>query len=158
MKWMREYKPLSELMIRVLNEYNYLYNKQFEYGDDVPISFSEAQVVEEIIRHKDQNMTNLSKQLGVTKAAVTKTMKKMEKKGFIKRYKMESNNKEIYVELTPFGEKVYGHYQKYIFDNLFKEIFEMFDETDEKSIKFVAECFQSIDKSFQNIQKEKSNE
>lgn len=158
MKWMREYKTLSELMIRVMNEYNYLYNKQYKYGDEVPISFSEAQVVEEIVRHKDQNMTSLANQLGVTKAAITKTMKKMEKKGLIKRYKQISNNKEIFVEVTPYGEQVYGNYQKYIFDNLFKEVFELFDENDDSYKNFVGQCFYSIDKSFQFIQKDKADE
>ena len=115
MKWMREYQDLSELVIRVMNKYTFLHNKQFKYGEEHSISFSESQVVEEILRNKNSNMTTLSKELGVTKAAVTKTMKKLELKGFIKRYKNISNNKEIFVSITDLGDRIYQNYQNYIY-------------------------------------------
>ena len=152
---MREYQDLSELVIRVMNKYTFLHNKQFKYGEEHSISFSEAQVVEEVLRNKNSNMTTLSKELGVTKAAVTKTMKKLEIKGFIKRYKNISNNKEIFVSITDLGDRIYQNYQNYIYENLFKEIFQLLDQNDEKSYEMLKHFFKSTDRSLQKISKDK---
>jgi len=152
---MREYKDLSELVIRVMNKYSFLHNKQLEFGDGNTISFSEAQIIEEILRSKDSNMTTLAKELGVTKAAVTKTMKKLEAKGFIDRYKLSSNKKDIYMSVTDLGNRIYQNYQNFIYENLFQEIFEILDQSDEKSYSMITHFFRSADKSLQKVSDKK---
>jgi DNA-binding MarR family transcriptional regulator len=93
--------------------------------------------------------------LGVTKAAVSKTMKKLEIKGFIKRYKNFSNNKEIFVSITDLGDRIYQNYQNYIYENLFKEIFQLLYQNNEKSYEMLKHFFKSADRSFQKISKDK---
>ncbi len=151
MKWMREYQDLSELIIRVMNKYSFLHNKQFSYGEGSTISFSEVQVLEEILGNKDSNMTTLAGNLGVTKAAVTKTMKKLENKGFINRYKMLSNKKEIFVSVTEVGEDTYREYQQYIYEKMFKNLFVIMDQYDKSYYDVLNNFFRSVDKSCQNL-------
>ncbi|OQY39843.1 MAG: hypothetical protein B6229_02995 [Spirochaetaceae bacterium 4572_7] len=151
MEWMGQYKEVSELIIKVMNEYTFIHKKQINYGDDESISFSEAQVIEEIIRHKDSNMTDLSKELGVTKAAITKTMKKLENKGFITRFKQEFNKKEIFVSITKKGHEIYKHYQEYMYTNLFGELFQMFSAVDPSHAEMIFQFFNSVDKSLSKI-------
>lgn len=155
MEWMREYKEISELVIKVMNEYTFIHKKQLTYKGDKTLSFSEAQIIEEILRHKDANMTKLSKELGVTKAAITKTMKKLETKDYIHRYKNPSNNKDILVSVTELGQDIYKLYQKYIFDNLFKDVYEMFDVRDENYLQDFLKFFKVVDNSLTNIIEEK---
>lgn len=155
MKWMREYQQISELVIRVMNKYSYMHKKQLNFGEDKSISFSEAQVIEEIIRNRDSNMSALAKELGVTKAAITKTMKKLESKGFIKRYKNLDNNKDIFMSLTDLGDRTYKIYQKYIYENLFKEIYEMLDNESESSHDILHNFFKKADISLQKIREDK---
>ncbi|QEN04281.1 MarR family transcriptional regulator [Thiospirochaeta perfilievii] len=155
MEWMRQYKEISELVIKVMNKYSSIHKKQLCFYKDHTLSFSEAQVIEEILRHKDANMTKLSKELGVTKAAITKTMKKLESKKYISRYKLLSNNKEILVLVTELGEVVYNNYQQYIYENLFKDIYTMFDDRDEKYVDDFLSFFRAADRSITDISKDK---
>ncbi len=155
MEWMRQYKEISELVIKVMNEYTFIHKKQLVFKDDNKLSFSEAQVIEEILRHKEPNMTKLSIELGVTKAAITKTMKKLELKKYISRYKLLSNNKDILVSVTELGDEIYKEYQQYIFDNLFKDVYEMFDDRDESYVEDFLKFFKTVDKSLIKITEEK---
>lgn len=155
MEWMRQYQEISELVIKVMNEYTFIHKKQLLYKDNNTLSFSEAQVIEEILRHKDPNMTKLSIELGVTKAAITKTMKKLELKKYIKRYKLLSNNKDILVSVTELGDDIYKEYQQYIFEKLFKDIYDTFDNRDESYMKDFLDFFKTVDRSLCNITEEK---
>lgn len=152
---MREYKDLTELVIRVMNKYSYLNNKQIGFDDDRSISFSEAQIIEEILRNKGSNMSTFAKELGVTKAAITKTMKKLEKKGFITRYKTLDNNKNILTSMTKEGVKIYETYQTYMYETLFKEIFALLDKNGKHDYDTLNIFFKSIDLSLLKIAEEK---
>lgn len=151
MEWMGKYSQLSELVIKVFNEYSSLHKKQMSFTEENSLSFSEVQVLEEIFRKKDSNMTYIAGELGVTKAAITKTMKKLEVKGYITRYKLLSNNKNILVSVTDLGSQIYGNYQKFIFDNLFKEVFELFEEKDDETLDTFKKFFEIADQSIVRI-------
>lgn len=155
MEWMGKYKDISELVIKVFNEYASLNNKQLSFSGNSTLSFSEAQVIEEILRHKDPNMTKLAKALGVTKAAVTKTMKKLESKNFISRYKLLSNNKDILVSITDLGMKIYKEYQEYIYKILFRRVYQMLEENGLEYIDVFSKFFTSVDRSLHKITEEK---
>jgi DNA-binding MarR family transcriptional regulator len=150
MEWMGKYHDLNELVIRVLNEYSVLQNKQLDIKGQ-SISFSEAQVIEEILMNEESNMTTFAKELGVTKAAITKTMKKLESKKYITRYKRKDNKKEVFVSLTALGKKTYENYQKYIYKNLFGELYGLMDTYSEKEIAMLYTLFGSLEKSFKGI-------
>lgn len=151
MEWMGKYSEISDLVIKVMNEYSSLYKKQMFFNSENSLSFSEVQVLEAIFRNKDSNMTDLSIELGVTKAAITKTMKKLETKGYISRYKLLSNNKNILVSVTDLGNKIYGEYQEFIYKTLFKEVFHLFDNESEETINMFKKFFEVAHRSVSTI-------
>ena len=61
-----------------------------------------------VIKNKiDTNATEIAKQLGLTKGAVSQTVSRLEKKGIIVKTKDPYNKNELTLSLTPFGKKAY---------------------------------------------------
>jgi DNA-binding MarR family transcriptional regulator len=58
------------------------------------------------------NVTELADLAGVTKGAISQVVSKLEKKGAVRRYKSEGNEKEVLVELTDKGREIYERHQK----------------------------------------------
>lgn len=55
----------------------------------------------------DTNATEIAKQLGLTKGAISQTLLRLEKKGIILKTKNPYNKNELTLSLTGFGEKAY---------------------------------------------------
>ena len=53
------------------------------------------------------NATEIAKQLGLTKGAVSQTISRLEKKGIIRKTKDPYNKNELTLSLTDFGKKAY---------------------------------------------------
>ncbi len=53
------------------------------------------------------NATNISKQIGLTKGAVSQTLTRLEKKGIIVKTKDPYSKNELKLSLTEFGIKIY---------------------------------------------------
>jgi len=81
MTWMREHRPLVGLIIKSFNRYAGLYSKSFNFGSDTPVSLAEIQTMETILEEEGISMAGLSRKLGVTRGAVTKGIRKLERKG-----------------------------------------------------------------------------
>jgi DNA-binding MarR family transcriptional regulator len=58
------------------------------------------------------NITAFAQKAGVTKGAVSQVVTKLESKGALRRFKGKSNDKEIQLELTPLGERIYAQHQR----------------------------------------------
>lgn len=52
-------------------------------------------------------ISNVTRQMGITRQAIHKFIKSLSEKGLIDVYDMESNKKEKCVALTPFGKRCY---------------------------------------------------
>ena len=55
----------------------------------------------------DTNATEIAKQLGLTKGAVSQTLSRLEKKGIILKSKDPYNKNELSLSLTDFGREAY---------------------------------------------------
>ena len=71
------------------------------------------------------NLTTISDKLNITRSAVTQLATKLELKGYIEKYTLESNKKEIYLKI---GNKAIKQYQfimdqvSIFFERLFNEV------------------------------------
>jgi DNA-binding MarR family transcriptional regulator len=68
---------------------------------------SEAHCIEYIKKNADPNVTKLAEAFYMTSGAMSKTTKKLIKKGLIESYQRPDNKKEVYFRLTGQGEAVY---------------------------------------------------
>ena len=69
-------------------------------------SLSEIAYMEYIALHPDANVTRLAAALYMTRGAISKITKKLEKKGMITSYQKPDNKKELYFALTAEGQKI----------------------------------------------------
>ncbi len=104
-------KQLEELM-DIIQEYSDSIKRvPHDYGCGVNLYMGEIHLLEAIANHPDKNMTELAELRGLTKSTISKTVRKLEKHGMIRRYRYVDNNKEFYFKLTPLGRAAFdGHY------------------------------------------------
>lgn len=134
------YEEIVGLFIRLSNKYNALERIPVDYGAGKDIYHSERHLLDQIGEHPEKNVTELARFVGVTKGAISQTVKKLENKNLVQRYKGEENDKEVLLKLTETGNEVfethkamnleaimpfYKHLAKYPDDkvNFLKEIF-----------------------------------
>ena len=71
----------------------------------IGFSLSEIAYMEYIALHPDANVTRLAAALYMTRGAISKITKKLEKKGMITSYQKPDNKKEPYLPLKAEGKK-----------------------------------------------------
>lgn len=71
-----------------------------------PLSFSQVHCIAAIEYIEDANITKLAHELKMTTGAITKMCRKLFNEGYVKKYKNEGNNKEVYYVLTELGLNV----------------------------------------------------
>jgi len=82
---------------------------QYNHKDlyDMGLMLSEIHVIDCIGKNKLINATFISKELNMTKGAISKITSKLLKKELIKGNHLENNKKEIYYTLTAQGKEVF---------------------------------------------------
>ncbi len=98
---------LMEKFTRIHNKTTELDRKMsLEIGKGLFLNASELDTIVSIGNHPRSNVTELSRINGVTKAAISKMVKKLVEKGFVEKKKMTGNKKEVLLDLTGSGESV----------------------------------------------------
>ncbi len=117
-----------------------------DYGTGYLLYPSEMDAIEVIGRNPGINVTGLAKKLGVTKGAVSQSIKKLEKKHLIGRFEDSSDEKAVLLKLERQGEiafdcheRFHAKYDSYIKDEL--------NRMTAEQISFLEECFRKIEKS-----------
>lgn len=95
----------QEKFIQMINKYNNLESLNIDFVPGVKISHSDAHLLTLMSKNKDKKVSQLADIFGVTKGAVSQQIKKMEKRGLLNRIRYNDNFKEVFIELTDFGEK-----------------------------------------------------
>ena len=84
--------------------------KPMDYGGGILLGHAEVQFLETVARYPDENVSALSKRLGITKGAVTQMISKLYQKELLEVIQRENNKKEKYFRLTYRGEAtIKGH-------------------------------------------------
>ena len=76
------------------------------------IHLAEVHCIDWIGGTEHANVTKIARKMGLTRGAVSKISKKLVAKGFIQRYRMAENNKEVYFRLTDAGQHAYLEHKK----------------------------------------------
>ncbi|MCH4891111.1 MarR family transcriptional regulator [Acidaminobacter sp. JC074] len=144
MTFLDSYEKELRLFVQSLNGYVSYHKKQVDYGNNTPISISEIQIIERILDDKDVILTDLAIKIGVSLAAVSKSIIKLEKRGLVERYKLPTNKKEKKIKVTTLGEETYKLYQEFTYINYFKKVFEKIDSASEKEKEVLHDFFQTL--------------
>lgn len=98
---------IMELFYRVVAKYNALEKLPVRHGTGADLYHSERHMLDRLGSHPDLNVTELARQAGVTKGAISQVIRKLEGKGLVRRYKKAGSDKEVFVALTEEGQGVH---------------------------------------------------
>lgn len=116
---------LPEEIIRKLEQFIYRKDeqareKQREIGQQLQgaethpegITLVELHVLDLIGAQPELNVIGISRQMGMTRGAISKICSRLERKGFAARTRNPLNQKEVYFQLTPTGQRLWDLHQR----------------------------------------------
>jgi DNA-binding MarR family transcriptional regulator len=77
-----------------------------QYVDGTTISRSEVHMMAIIASYENIHISEIARKLNVTKGAVSKTVRNLEKKGFVKKHTDVINQSRVLIRLTENGLKI----------------------------------------------------
>ncbi len=100
-------EKIVDQIFRVINKTIFKEKKNIVRYEGVSLYPSEVHLMLVIKNDINTNATNISKQIGLTKGAVSQTLTRLEKKGIIVKTKDPYSKNELKLSLTEFGIKIY---------------------------------------------------
>ncbi len=137
-------EEIIELFIRLANKYKALEKIPVDYGIGADLYHSERHLIDQIGDHPEMNITELARYLGVTKGAISQTVKKLEDKGVVTRYKGAENEKEVFLEFSDIGRKIYKKHKEVNKESIIPLYEELKKYSDDK-VYFMVEMFKWMD-------------
>jgi DNA-binding MarR family transcriptional regulator len=137
-------KEIMELFIRVVNKYNSLEKIPVKYGKIPNLYHSERHMLDMIGDNPGMNITGLAKNVGVTKGAISQVVKKLEKKGVVRRYKDIDNDKEVFIELTKSGRDIYQKHKE-VNNETIRPLYDELKKYPEEKVEFLIKMFKWIE-------------
>lgn len=113
-----ELQTLIDQFLQILHLYSVINRKPKDYGTGDLLYFTEVHTIKMIGRNREINMTRLAEIMGVTRGAMSQTIRKLAAKNLIRRTNTV-NKKEISLTLTKKGLTVLKgqeSFQKEIFN------------------------------------------
>ena len=101
-----------------------------KFGTDQNISSTEIQLIELVGENSNVSVTQLAKMQGVTKGAVSQSLKRLESKGFILKEEDPSNSSRSIISLTNKGKTAFYAHRHWheTMDGGFKEFFQSLEQ------------------------------
>jgi DNA-binding MarR family transcriptional regulator len=107
-----ELHSIIDLFLRILHLYAAMDKKPRDFGTGDLLYVSEIHAIHYISRNPEINITRLAELSGVTKGAISQTVKRLVSKRYIARYKVK-NNKEVNLRLSDKGYLINQHYEEF---------------------------------------------
>jgi len=121
----KKIKDLIMLFSKVINQFNKLHEKPFDFGTTEKLYPAEIHMIQAIGKTGENTVTQLGHSFGVTKGAVSQIVSKLEKKGFITRRRNPEYGREILLNLTKKGWQAYWGHER------------MHEKTDSELLEFI---------------------
>jgi DNA-binding MarR family transcriptional regulator len=101
-----ELQTLIDLFLNILHLYSVIARKPKDYGTGDLLYFTEIHTISMVGNNREINMTRLAELMGVTKGAISQTIRKLVSKGLIAKSN-STNMKEFNLRLSEKGQIVY---------------------------------------------------
>ena len=134
-EWMGRYRELVRSLIYYSNASNRSGHK-LPPVDGVSLTKHEYQILEYLCEYSEANriMTDVSRDLGILQSIVTKATKNLIAYGFVERYRIVGNRKNIVLKPTPAGREIYREYYRRDIEKIFRPFFRALDKADEAQL------------------------
>lgn len=115
----------GKLLLEVIFKYVEYDTKARYFGTDTKLNHSEIHMIQFIKEQKEiLHISAIARKLGITKGAVSQTIKRLERKGFVLKEVDTENKSRLLIKLTTKGNKAYQYHEKYHkkFDSMILDI------------------------------------
>lgn len=104
---------IMDVFVRLLNKAAAIEREPVDIGHGVLLYPSEVHLIDQIGRFPDENVSGLASRLGITKGAVSQTVKKLEAKGYLERENPAGDRKTVRLRLTGRGQEAFAWHRGY---------------------------------------------
>lgn len=101
-----ELQNLIDLFLKILHLYSVIGRKPKDYGTGDMLYFTEIHTITMVGKNREINMSQLAEMMGVTKGAISQTIRKLVHKNLILKSN-STNKKEFNLKLSEKGNIVY---------------------------------------------------
>ena len=109
----RSHTSIIEKFGRIINKFNYIEKIPRDFGTGKLLYPSEIHLIETIGKTPGINVTELAKKHGISKAAISQKLKKLEKKDLVERFKDSENEKAVLLKLTTQGKIAFKGHERF---------------------------------------------
>jgi DNA-binding MarR family transcriptional regulator len=142
-----ELQTLIDQFLKILHLYSVINRKPKDYGTGDLLYFTEVHTIAMVGKNREINMTRLAEVMGVTKGAISQTIRKLAGKDLIKRTN-SINRKEVNLSLTKKGLSALKGQESFQ-----KEIFTfaatLYEKASPKDVDLVQRLFTAISENMQ---------
>ena len=131
---------IGEILVRAVNKMIDNEKKPRQYGLKQLLYPSEIHMLMMIGQNPEAGVTGLAEKAGITKGAVSQTVKKLENKGLIKKQTDPADSKRIVLELTNKGRVAYYAHEQY-HEETDRDLFRYLNSLSDKKLKVIEEFF-----------------
>jgi len=121
------FENLMDIFDHVVTKAGSVHSTAFDFDTGVPLYKTEIHTIRAIGENPRINVTKLAEHMGVTKGAVSQTIKKLARKKLIRRTHAHDNAKEILLELTDLGWTGFHNHEQFHMD-MFDVVHEYFGD------------------------------
>jgi DNA-binding MarR family transcriptional regulator len=143
-----ELQILIDLFLKILHLYSVIGRKPKDYGTGDLLYFTEIHTITMVGKNKEVNMTQLADMMGVTKGAISQTIRKLVSKNFITKSN-DINRKEINLSLSEKGLIVYKGQESFQ-KELFTFAGSLYERARPEDRELVKRLFLAISDNMQN--------
>ncbi|HUN54748.1 MAG TPA: MarR family winged helix-turn-helix transcriptional regulator [Smithella sp.] len=135
---------MIEQTLRLINKYNSLEKKLYNFGIDELLTPAEIHTIDCIGKNSGINVTLLAEKLGITKGAVSQMINKLKKKNLVVKLKDSENDKEVILLLSKKGKTAFNGHVKF-HEDIYKDLIPLLENTSMEGINSFKEIINKIE-------------
>ena len=146
-------RDLYQVWMRLMNKLSESEKLPRNYGIDELMTPSEIHLIQAIGANPECNVRAISDILGITPGAASQQVTKLAKRGLVTKHRGVKNEKEVFLSLTPLGEKAYRHHET-LHETIYQRIISRIDPLDPEEIQTLKRVLQAMDSVYDERIKE----
>ena len=113
-----KFEQILQKLDEMMTHLESMHTPLLSFGTGVLMSRGEIHTIQAIGRNSGINVTTLAEHMGVTKGAVSQSIKKLSEKGLVRKTHPPGNAKKVILELTELGCIGFHNHEKFHMDTL----------------------------------------
>ena len=133
---MKDFGPIIELFMSLTDKAAQTNKVKTDYGNNILLYRSEIHTIEIIGRTNGIHISEIAREMGVTKGAISQRMKVLKRKGLIEKIADPKNQSRVLVTLTEAGKICFSGHRKY-HQKKDKEMFDYLNKLNKKETETI---------------------